>query len=174
MSTEARTVLTMSVPGVPDGVDRMSTWLISRDTAAEISFLAAVFGAVEVPDSRVTDGDTIRHAEVSLFGSSILLFDAAPSWPETPSHMRLYVEDLDATLRAAVAAGAVVITEQTSMPFGDIVARLRDPQGHRWWLHQHVEDVPTQELLGRFADPETGAAMDYLADSLDADMTGGR
>src|SRR3954452_22055170 len=124
MSTEARTVLTMSVPGVPDGVDRMSTWLISRDTAAEIFFLAAVFGAEEVPGSRVTDGDAIRHAEVSLCGSSVLMFDAAPAWPPTPSHIRLYVDDLDATLRAAVTAGAIVIPEPTTMPFGDIVARL--------------------------------------------------
>jgi PhnB protein len=152
----------------------VSPWLISRDTAAEISFLAAVFGADEVPGSRVTDGGAIRHAEVSLSGSSVLMFDAAPGWPQTPSHLRLYVDDLDATLRAAVAAGAVVITEQTTMPFGDVVARLRDPQGHRWWLHQHVEDVPAEEMFRRFANPETGAAMEYLADSLDADMTGGR
>jgi PhnB protein len=152
----------------------MSPWLISRDTAAEIAFLAAVFGAEEIPGSRVMDGDAVRHVEVSLVGSSLLMFDAAPSWPQTPSHLRLYVDDLDATLRAAVGAEAVVITEATTMPFGDIVARLRDPQGHRWWLHHHVEEVPPDEMFRRFADPETEAAMIYLADSLDADMTGGR
>src|SRR4051812_3069174 len=173
MSAQARTVRTMAVPTVPAGGDPISNWGISRGTAAEMSFLAAVFGAEEVPGSRVTDGDAIRHAEVSLCGSSVFMFDAAPAWPPTPSHTRLYVDDLDATLRAAVTAGAIVITEPTTMPFGDIVARLRDPQGHRWWLHQHVEDVPAEELFERFADPETAAAMRYLADSLDADMTRG-
>jgi PhnB protein len=156
------------------GVDRISTWVISRDTAAEISFLAAVFGAEEVPGSRVMDGDAIRHAEVALAGAGVLLFDAAADWPPTPAHLRIYVDDLDATVRAALAAGAVVVTEPTTMPFGDVVARLRDPQGHRWWVHHHVEDVPPEEMWRRFADPATGAAMSYLADSLDAEMTRGQ
>src|SRR4051794_18119297 len=173
MSAPARTVRTMTAPTVPAGVDRISTWLISRDTVAEISFLAAVFAADEVPGSRVMDGDAVRHAEVSLAGSSVLLFDAAPGWPQTPSHLRLHVDDLDAALAAAVTAGAVVVTEPTTMPFGDVVARLRDPQGHRWWVHQHVEDVPAEELFSRFADPETAVAMSYLAESLDAEMRHG-
>ena len=164
----------MSVATVPEGVDRISTWLISRDTAAEISFLAAVFGASEVPGSRVMDGGAIRHAEVALAGSSVLMFDAAPGWPQTPAHMRLYVEDLEATLQEAEVAGATVVTQQTRMPFGDVVARLRDPQGHRWWVHQHVEDVPVEEMMRRFADPETSKAMDYLAESLDAEMAQGQ
>jgi uncharacterized glyoxalase superfamily protein PhnB len=156
---------------VPPGVDRISTWLISRDSASEISFLIAAFGGSEVSASRVMDGDVVRHAEVSLAGSSVLMFDAAPGWPPTPAHMRLYVDDLDATLRAATAAGAAVVTEPTTMPFGDVVARLRDPQGHRWWLHQHVEDVSVEEMSRRFADPETGARMNHLTDSLDKEMT---
>lgn len=161
----------MSSPvSVPTGVDRISPWIISRDTAAEIEFLHAVFGAVEKPGSRVMNGENIAHVEVELAGMGLLMFDATAGWRATPSHLRLYVADLAGTLAEAAAQGAVVITETTPMPFGDLAARFRDPQGHRWWVHQHVEDVPLDEMTRRFGDPATARAMAYFSETLNAEM----
>jgi PhnB protein len=127
-------------PSVTGMTEPLTAWVISQDTAAEIAFLAAVFGAVEEPGARFLDGDRIGHAQISVRGVPLMLFDAGPGWPPTPAHLRVYVDDLEAALAAARERGATVFTEPTAMPFGDVVARFRDPQGHRWWVHQHVGD----------------------------------
>lgn len=149
----------------------LAPWLISADTAAEIDFLRAVLGAHEVPGARVADGDRILHAEVTVDGTALLLFDAGPGWPPTPAHLRLYVKDVARTLDEAAAHGGTVITRATATPFGDVAGRFRDPQGHRWWIHQHVEDVSVDEMAARFAEPRHREALAYLAASLDAELT---
>jgi hypothetical protein len=101
------------------------------------------------------------------------MFDAADGWPSTPAHLRVYVEDIGRVVDAAVAEGAVLVTPPTPMPFGDVAARIRDPQGHRWWIHEHVEEVGIDEMLQRFADPATARTMAAFGASLDAEMRGG-
>ncbi len=156
---------------VPQRYATVDPWVISRDTDAEIRFLATVFGAAETPGSRMLDEDgLIGHVEVDLGGSVIMLFDAKQDWPSTPAHLRVYVSDVAATVTKAVAAGARVVTEPTLLAFGQRVARVRDPQGHLWWLHEHVEDVPPEELGSRFADPSAIEAMTYVQRSLRDEM----
>jgi PhnB protein len=41
------------------------------------------------------DDGTIRHAEVWIGDSVVMMFDAKEVWPETPSFLTLYVEDCD-------------------------------------------------------------------------------
>jgi uncharacterized glyoxalase superfamily protein PhnB len=154
----------------PPGYATVAPWLISADTAAELSFLADVFGAIERPGSRVMDGDRINHVEVDLAGTTLMLFDAPPTWTAA-GHLRIYVHDVDAVVEAARARKAVVVTEPTEMPFGDRIARFRDPQGHLWWVHQHVEDVPVEEMMRRFGQPEYIAANHYVGRSLADHLT---
>lgn len=152
---------------VPPRYARVDPWVISRDTDAEVSFLTSVLGAVETPGSRMLDADgDIGHVEVELGGSVVMLFDAKPGWPSTPAHLRVYVDDVTVTVERAVAAGARVVTRPTALAFGERVARVRDPQGHLWWLHERVEDVPPEELAGRFADPAAQEAMGYVQRTL--------
>ncbi|SDE97890.1 Uncharacterized conserved protein PhnB, glyoxalase superfamily [Blastococcus fimeti] len=160
---------------VPQRYSRVDPWVISADTASEIEFLEVALGAWETPGSRWTGPDgRIGHAEVELGGSVIMLFDAGPDWPATPAHLRVYVADVDEVVRRAVAAGADVVTRPTNLAFGERVARVRDEQGHLWWLHEHLEDVDGAELPARLADPAAQAAMAYVQDSLTAALaTGG-
>jgi hypothetical protein len=92
--------------------------------------------------------------------------DAKPGWPPTPAHLRVYVGDVAAAVDQAVAAGARVVTKPTLLAFGERVARVRDPQGHLWWLHEHVEDVSPEELARRIADPAAHEAMAYVQGTL--------
>jgi len=152
---------------VPARYARVNAWVISRDTDAEMHFLTAVFGAVETPGSRVLDPDgDIGHAEVEIGDSVIMLFDAKPGWPPTPAHLRVYVSDVAAAVERAIAAGARVVTQPTLLAFGERVARVRDPQGHLWWLHERVEDVAPEDLGSRFADPAAQEAMAYVQRTL--------
>ncbi|WP_033324961.1 VOC family protein [Actinomadura atramentaria] len=156
---------------VPDRYARVNAWVISRDTDAEVRFLASVFGAVETPGSRMLDADgDVGHVEVELGGSVIMLFDAKPDWPETPAHLRVYVDDVASAVDRAVAAGARVVTRPTLLAFGERVARIRDLQGHLWWLHERVEDVAPEEMGSRFADPAAQEAMAYVQRSLREEM----
>jgi PhnB protein len=47
---------------------------------------------------------------------------------------------------------------------------VRDPQGHLWWVHQHVEDVDPAELGRRFQQEAAVEAMRYVGDTLNQDM----
>lgn len=49
---------------------------------------------------------------------------------------RLYVEDADAVYQQALAAGAVSITEMTSLVWGERGGRVRDPVGNIWWMRE--------------------------------------
>ena len=152
---------------VPPRYARVNAWVISRDTDAEVHFLTSVFNAVETPGSRMLDADgDIGHVEVELGDSVIMLFDAKPGWPPTPAHLRVYVEDVTSTVEQAVAAGARVVTRPTLLAFGERVARVRDAQGHLWWVHERVEDVSPDQVASRFADPAAGEALDYVQRTL--------
>ena len=64
-----------------------------------------------------------------------------------------------------------MVTEPTELAFGDdVVARFRDPRGHLWWVHQHVEDVDPAELGRRFQQEAAVEAMRYVGDTLNQDM----
>ncbi|MGQ0804916.1 MAG: VOC family protein [Actinomycetota bacterium] len=49
----------------------------------------------------------------------------------------------------AVAAGATSEQAVEDKFFGDRAGSLRDPFGHRWFIHTHVEDVPPDEMAKR-------------------------
>ena len=155
----------------PAGYGRMAPWIISKNTASELAFLAVVFGATEKPGSRIMDGDRVNHVEIELAGAAVLLFDAFPDWAPTPAHMRVYVADVAQTLADATAQGARVVTNPVELAFGDIIARFRDPQGHLWWIHQHVEDVTVDELGRRFGVDRFAQAMEYVGRTLREEMT---
>jgi hypothetical protein len=59
-----------------------------------------------------------------------------------------------------------VVTLPTLLAFGERVARVRDPQGHLWWVHERVEDVSSDELVSRFSDPAAQKAMAYVQGTL--------
>ena len=158
---------------VPDGYSRIDPWVISRDADAEIQFMRRAFGAQERPNSRMLNADgTIGHVEVELTGSLVMMFDAQPGWPDLPAHLRVYVDDVQAVVDAAVAAGARVVTRPTELAFGERVARIRDPQGHLWWIHERVEELDPDQMASRFAEPSYQQAMAYVQDSLTDELKG--
>ncbi|HEX2362451.1 MAG TPA: VOC family protein [Jiangellaceae bacterium] len=160
---------------VPDHYSRVDPWVISSDTDAEIAFLATVFEGKETPGSRMLGPDgRIGHVEVELGDAVIMLFDAQPGWPPTPAHLRIYVASTQDTFDRALVAGARAVTRPTDLAFGERVARVRDPQGHLWWIHQRIEAVAVDDLAQRFADPSAQQAMTYVQQSLTSEMSGKR
>lgn len=156
---------------IPVGYGTVTPWIISKDSAGLIRFLDAAFSAREIEGSRMLNADgSIAHVEVTIGNSIVMLFDSYPRWPETAAFLRLYVDDADTTYRNAVMAGATSVTEVTEFFWGDRVGRVRDPFGNIWWLQSHVADVPFDEMQRRMTDPEMVAAMQYVQQTLVAEL----
>lgn len=151
-----------TVKPIPDGYTSVTPWIISRNSAALIDFLKQAFRAEELARVYVGDG-VIGHAEVRIGDAVVMMFDAKPEWPDSPAYLRLYVEDCDDVYRQALAAGAVSVTEPTTLFFGDRVGRVRDPFGNLWWVQTRMEDLTPMEMEQRAQDPEYIQAMTYVA-----------
>jgi PhnB protein len=153
----------------PEGYGTVTPWVISRDTSSLIEFVKAAFHAQELARLPGPRGG-IGHAEVRIGDSIVMMFDAQEGWPETPGFLRLWVDDVDATYRRALEAGATSVTEMTDLFFGDRVGRVRDPLGNIWWIQTRVAEVDPAELAQRPMDPEAVEALRYVEESLDAAM----
>ena len=63
----------------------------------------------------------------------------------------LYVEDVDATAKQAVAAGAKEIRPVIDQFYGDRSGTFLDPFGHIWTIGTHKEDVSSEEMERRMS-----------------------
>lgn len=54
------------------------------------------------------------------------------------------------------------MTKPTNMPWGDRVARVRDPLGNLWWIMTRLEEVSEEEIGRRYGEKEYIDAMQYV------------
>lgn len=154
-----------TLKSIPDGYTSVTPWIIGRDTAGLMDFLARAFDAEEI--GRMADeAGRVAHAEMRIGTGVVMMFDAPEGWPPTPAFIRLYLDDAEASFARAIAAGASGITHVTPLAFGDAVGRVRDPFGNLWWLQQRLEEVSEAEAGRRWSEPEWAEAMDYVQGSL--------
>ena len=145
-----------SVSPVPEGYASVTPYLIARDADRAIEFYKAAFGATELT-RMVAPGGKIGHAELQIGDSKIMLGD---EWEEagfrsplslggSPVSVHLYVADADATVQAAVDAGATLREAVSDMFYGDRMGTIVDPFGHVWHVATHVEDLSEEEIQRR-------------------------
>jgi len=104
------------------------------DGAADaIAFYERALGAVELFRIARPDG-RLLHAEISICGSVVMLGDPDPRLYGEPralggctAGLHIFLDDNEALLRRAVAAGAEEIQPPTEMFYGANSASLRDP-----------------------------------------------
>jgi PhnB protein len=118
----------------------------------------------------MNDDVSVGHLEMQIGDSIVILFDSKKGWSETPSFLRLYVEDAEDVIKLSKEAGASVVTKLTSLFFGDKVGRIQDPWGNIWWIQQRMEEVDWSEQEKRMHDPAAINAMQYVKESLDEAM----
>jgi PhnB protein len=149
---------------VPGGYATVTPWIVTTDTRRLLEFIKQAFDAEELGRVEV-EGGLIGHAEARIGDSIIMMFDS-PFPVATPGLLRLYVEDGNAMLGRAVAAGATVVTRLTELAWGDRVGRVRDPLGNLWWIQERVSEPTPEELARRYQDPRFTEAMHYLQSTL--------
>jgi PhnB protein len=69
----------------------------------------------------------------------------------TPLSLLVYVDDVDATVKRAVAAGARLDRPVENKFYGDRMGGIEDPFGHQWYVGTHIEDVTPEEMKKRMA-----------------------
>jgi PhnB protein len=145
-----------TVKPIPDEYRGAMPYLCARDAASAIEFYKQAFGATEVMRFDGPDGK-VGHAEIRLGDAVIMLSDEYPEMgvvsPQalggSPVGIHLYVEDVDALVNRATAAGATVRTPPEDKFYGDRSATLGDPFGHVWYFSTHIEDVTPEEMRRR-------------------------
>ena len=129
----------MNTPFKPDRYSTVSPYLVVDGADATIDFLKRVFGAIELRRFPAAAGK-LMHAEVRIDDTLIMLADPAPpDWPPVPSYVHIYVEDVDATYRRALDAGALSVQEPVKKQDEDKRGGIRDAGGTTWWIATKVE-----------------------------------
>ena len=141
---------------VPEGYHSVTPYLHIRNAAKALDFYQRAFGAIELLRMAAPDGK-VMHAEIKIGDSIIMLSEEMPqmdarspdSLGGTPFLILLYLENVDAQFKQAVAAGAKVLRPVENQFYGDRSGTVVDPFGHRWTLATHLEDVDPQEMRRR-------------------------
>jgi len=122
----------------PEGYNSVSPYLIVDGAARTIEFLRKAFDAVEIrcfPDA----AGRIMHAEVRIDDTVVMIADGAEGWPALPTHVHVYVRDVDATFQRALAAGAESVQEPVKKQDADKRGGIKDAGGTTWWIGTKVE-----------------------------------
>ncbi|CAN5485618.1 Dot/Icm type IV secretion system effector PhnB [soil metagenome] len=148
----------MSVKPVPQGYEGATPYLCCKDANAALAFYEKAFGAVRTMYLPMPGGK-VGHAEIRIAGATIMLSDEFPEMgnvsPETlggtATAILIYVDDVDAFVEKAEAAGAAILKPVADQFYGDRSAKLIDPSGHVWSFATHIEDVSAEEMEERVA-----------------------
>lgn len=130
----------------PAGVPRILPHLIYDDVGAAVEWLTHAFGFSErVFVRHVRPDGTVERTQMQVEDSVITL--GLPSvHGDSPrrgvsSMLYVYVGDVDEHYRRTRAAGATIVLDLATQPWGDRRYQVTDPEGHQWSFAQHVGNV---------------------------------
>lgn len=138
-------------------IHEVFAYLCVADAARAIDFYAQAFGASE--KFRLTEpSGRIGHAELDFGGTTVMVCDEYPEMnirgpqPGAPTSItiHLHVDDADAAIGRAVAAGARLERAPSDAFYGERGGSVFDPFGHRWLIGHSIEEVDPAEMQRRY------------------------
>lgn len=152
---------TSTVKPIPEGMHSITPHLVCAGAADAIEFYKKAFSASESGRLTAPNGKLV-HATIRIGDSAVMLVDENPQWNcvgpkalgNSPVTIHLYVNDVDASFKQAVAAGATVKMDLQDMFWGDRYGVLVDPFGHFWSLATHKREVSPEEMQKGMAEME--------------------
>lgn len=138
---------------IPQGMNAITPHLVCAGAADAIEFYKKAFNATEMVRLEGPEGK-LMHGAVRIGDSVVMLMDEFQDWgalsPKTlkgtPVSVHLYVDDADAAMERAKAAGAKVVMPLDDTFWGDRYGVVEDPFGHKWSIATHIRDVSPQEI----------------------------
>ncbi|HEY7770884.1 VOC family protein [Longimicrobium sp.] len=128
----------MSASHKPEGYSTVSPYLIVDGASETIEFVVRVFDGVALRRFADESGKLV-HAEVRIDDTVVMVADAVQGWPPVPSHVHVYVTDVDATYRRALEAGASSVQEPVQRDDPDKRGGVKDAAGTTWWIATKVD-----------------------------------
>lgn len=142
----------------------ITPYLIVKDAGRAIDFYRQVFGATELSRMAGPDG-RIGHADLQIGEAGLMLADEHPDFGAlspisiggTPVLLYVNVDDVDACVARAEAAGATLLRPVEDKFYGDRSGMIADPFGHRWIVATSQEHVSAEEANARYQASVRGA-----------------
>jgi PhnB protein len=146
----------MPVKPIPEGYHTLAPYLAVENAAQAVEWYQNAFGAKERVRMEAPGG-AIGHAELEIGDSVVMLSDPLPQASTKPPKelggtsvsVFMYVEHVDAVVKQAVDAGAIVLMEVADQFWGDRFGTIQDPFGHTWSIATHIEDLTPEEVAER-------------------------
>jgi uncharacterized glyoxalase superfamily protein PhnB len=140
-------------------VHELFVYLRAKSAQQAVDFYQQVFGATE-KFRLVEPSGRIGHVELELGGTTLMLSDEFPEFgihapdPEAPSGfvIHLHVDDADAMIGQAVAAGARLLRAPQDQFYGERSGTLRDPFGYDWLIGHSIEAIEPDEMQRRYTE----------------------
>ncbi|WP_224368319.1 VOC family protein [Hyalangium versicolor] len=127
----------MKKPYKPEGYASVSVYMMADGVQRVIDFLKKTFDAEELRRFEGPNGK-IMHAEVRIDDTVVMLSEGGGQFPAFPVWLHVYVPDVDATYRRALAAGGVSVQEPVKKDDPDKRGGVKDPAGNTWWIATQV------------------------------------
>ena len=128
----------MAAPYKPANYTSVAPYLIVDGAAATVDFLVKVFSAERLR-SHAGESGKLLHTEVRIEDTVLMLCDCVDGWPALPTHVHIYVKDVDDTYARAIAAGAEPVQAPVKKDDADKRGGFRDAGGTTWWVATQME-----------------------------------
>ncbi len=142
----------------PEGFHTVTPQLTLDNAAASIEWYKKALGAEEVTRAVGPDGK-ILHAEIRIGDSLVMVNDdmmggnTVKAHGGSPASLWVYVPDCDTLFNRAIKAGAKVapggMGDLADQFWGDRSGTILDPDGYRWTIATHKEDLTPDEMQKR-------------------------
>ncbi|HKO98970.1 MAG TPA: VOC family protein [Pyrinomonadaceae bacterium] len=136
--------------------DQFIPHLIVSDGPRALEFYKHVFNAEEGDNMMAPDGKRLMHGEIVLDGYKFFVSDqfseseggsckSPVTLGGTSVRITLEVDDADAVVERAVAAGARILMPVADMFWGARYGKIADPFGHEWGINQQLKEQTSEE-----------------------------
>ena len=140
---------------IPEGFHTLTPSFTFKDSLKAIEFYKKAFGATVLDLLPNLNGQGTMHATIQIGNSILMMGDETPN-PNcgksaqtlggSPISLYLYVADVDAAFKQALAAGAIQTMPVMDMFWGDRCGSLKDPFGYSWMIGTHKQDLTQAEI----------------------------
>lgn len=116
----------------PQGCQTVTPYLIIPNVKEFIEFTQQVFGAI-LKENHEDDKGVIRHAQIEIGNSHIMMGTASEQWGSQPAGFFIYVESADTSYQTALENGATSVMPPADQNYGRSCG-VNDKWGNTWWI----------------------------------------
>jgi PhnB protein len=117
----------------PTLTPKLAPYLVVKNAPGLLRFIERGIGGKVTYELKSPNG-ALRHVEVRISDSLLMLAEAPEGRGNFPAMLHLYVPDVDAAYSKALKEGATSLHPPMDQPDGDRQGGVRDGWGNEWWF----------------------------------------